>query len=350
MAGVEIAAHPLGVDHQAVDQPREAVQGEVGEDAGVGQHHPLDRAVRDVALVPERHVLQGRDDRGTDHPGEPGQVLRQHRVALVRHGRAALLPDRERLLGLADLGALQVADLGREPLDRGREQRQGGGERGVAVARDHLGRDRLRAQPEPLGDRGLDPRVDVGEGADRPGHGAGHDLVAALDHAPPAAGELGEVAGELEAEGGGLGVDAVAAADGGRELVLEGAPLQRVQHRVDLDQDQVGCALELDRQRGVEQVGGGQPEMQEPCLLAADLLDMGEEGDDVVPGDGLDLLDPGGVDQPGAVGGDGGIRVRTGSAGTAPIAAMASAAASSTSSQMPSLVSGAKIAAISGRL
>ena len=151
-------------------------------------------------------------------------------------------------------------------------------------------------------------RVDIGEGADRPGHGAGHDLVAALDHAPAAAGELGEVAGELEAEAGGLGVDAVAAADGGRALVLEGAPLQGFQQRVDLDQDQVRRALELDRQRGVEQVRGGQPEMQEPGLRAADLLDMGEKGDDVVAGDGLDLLDPGGVDQPGAVGGDGGTQ------------------------------------------
>ena len=46
--------------------------------------------------------------------------------------------------------------------------------------------------------------------------------------------------------------------------------------------------------------------MQEPGLRAAYLLDVGEKGDDVVARDGLDLLDPGGVDQPGAVGGDGG--------------------------------------------
>ena len=105
---------------------------------------------------------------------------------------------------------------------------------------------------------------------------------------------------------GGLGVDAVAAADGGRQLVLEGAPLQRVQQRVDLDQDQVGRALELDRQRGVEQVGRGQAEMQESRLRAAHLLDMGQEGDHVVAGRGLDLLDPGRIDQPLAVGGDGG--------------------------------------------
>ena len=46
--------------------------------------------------------------------------------------------------------------------------------------------------------------------------------------------------------------------------------------------------------------------MEESRLRAADLLDVGEEGDDVVPRRGLDLLDPGGIDQPLAVGGDGG--------------------------------------------
>ena len=37
--------------------------------------------------------------------------------------------------------------------------------------------------------------------------------------------------------------------------------------------------------------------MQESRLGAADLLDMGQEGDDVVAGRGLDRLDPGRVDQ-----------------------------------------------------
>src|SRR3546814_4567750 len=55
------------------------------------------------------------------------------------------------------------------------------------------------------------------------------------------------VAGELEAEGHRLGVDAVAAPDGRRVLVLEGPALQRLQQRVDvLDQD-VGGAGQLHR-------------------------------------------------------------------------------------------------------
>ena len=111
-------------------------------------------------------------------------------------------------------------------------------------------------------------------------------------------GELGVEARELEAEGGGLGVDAVAAADRGRQLVLERLALQGGQQRVELRQDQVRGAAELDRQRGVEQVGGGQAEMEEPRLLAGHFLDVGEKSDHVVPRDRLDLLHPRRVDQP----------------------------------------------------
>ena len=57
-------------------------------------------------------------DGAAHHAGEAGEVLGQHRVALVRHRRAALLARGEELLGLAHFGALQVADLGGEVLDR----------------------------------------------------------------------------------------------------------------------------------------------------------------------------------------------------------------------------------------
>ncbi len=93
---------------------------------------------------------------------------------------------------------------------------------GVAVARDHLGRDRLDLQAHLVGDVGFDARVDVGEGADRAGDGAGGDLEPG--HGQPLLGalELGVVAGQLQAEGGRLGVDAVAAADGRRSACVPG--------------------------------------------------------------------------------------------------------------------------------
>ncbi len=86
---------------------------------------------------------------------------------------------------------------------------------------------------------GLDARIDVGEGADGAGDGAGGDLRARRLQPRLRAREGGVVAGELEAEGGRLGMDAVAAADGRRELVLEGAPLQGGEQAVEILQQNV---------------------------------------------------------------------------------------------------------------
>ena len=124
-----------------------------------------------------------------DQPGEPGQILGEHRVALVRHRRGALLPGREIFLGFAQFGALQVTDLGGEPLDRRADERQRHEELGMTVARDHLGRDRLRLEAELLRDMGLDPWIDIGEGPDGTGDRAGRDLLARGERAEPGCGQ-----------------------------------------------------------------------------------------------------------------------------------------------------------------
>ena len=88
----------------------------------------------------------------------------------------------------------------------------------------------------------FDPRVDIGEGADRAGDRAGGDFLARRDQPRPRPRKLGVGERELEAEGRRLGVDAVRAADGRRQLVLVGAALQRREQRVDVgDQDVAGA-------------------------------------------------------------------------------------------------------------
>ena len=73
-----------------------------------------------------RARARGRRSRGRParcartQPGEAGDLLAAHGVALVGHGRRALLARPERLLDLAHLGLLQGADLGRELLEAGR--------------------------------------------------------------------------------------------------------------------------------------------------------------------------------------------------------------------------------------
>ena len=116
----------------------------------------------------------------------------------------------------------------------------------MTVARDDLRGDRLDGEAELLRDMLLDPRIDVGEGADRPRDGAGRDLGARRDQPGAVAGEGRVVAGQLDAEGRGLGMDAVAAADGQRVLVLQRALLQRGQQPVEVAQQDVGGLGELD--------------------------------------------------------------------------------------------------------
>src|SRR5262249_22327627 len=92
-------------------------------------------------------------------------------------------------------------------------------------------------------DMGFHARIDVGEGADRAGDGAGRNLLARRDEARLRAVELGVKARELDAERRRLGVDAMAAADGDGILELERTPLQRSKEVIDIGDEDVGGAL-----------------------------------------------------------------------------------------------------------
>ena len=117
----EVLAHPLGIDHHAVDDARETAQHVIERDEAVGQDDALDRRVRDVALVPQRDVLERRHGVAANQAREADDLLAADRVALVRHRRRALLPLGERLFDFADFGLLQPANLERELLERRRE-------------------------------------------------------------------------------------------------------------------------------------------------------------------------------------------------------------------------------------
>ena len=79
----------------------------------------------------------------------------------------ALLARREILLRFQHFRALQMPNLGRQVLHRRGNDAQHGKELGVAVARDDLGGNGFRRQPQLLGDIGLHTRVHRGIGADR---------------------------------------------------------------------------------------------------------------------------------------------------------------------------------------
>ena len=102
---------------------------------------------------------------------------------------------------------------------------------------------------------------------------------------------------ELHAEGDGLGVDAVRAADLHGVAELEGAPLEHLPQRDEVALQQVPGALDLQRQPGVEHVAAGHAVVHVLAGVADVLGHVGEEGDHVVVGGRLDLLHAGHVER-----------------------------------------------------
>ena len=88
--------------------------------------------------MPQRHIFQRRRDCGTHDTGKAGQIFCQYRVPLVRHGRGALLPGREKFFHFPQFGTLKMADFCGKPFDRAGNDSERGKEHGVAVPRDHL--------------------------------------------------------------------------------------------------------------------------------------------------------------------------------------------------------------------
>ena len=238
---VEVLAHVFGIDEQLVDHAGQPRQREVERDRRVGADHPLDRGMRDVALVPQRDVLQRRRHRRAHHAGEAGQVLGQHRDCACAASPTSPSGPREKYSSASSTSVrcrwrISVASRSTdEATTPSAAKNAAWRSRGITWVETGS-----RLQPQLLRHMRLDPRVDVGEGADRAGDRAGRDFLARRDQPRARAREFGVGQRELEAEGGRLGVDAVRAADGRRQLVLEGAALERGEQRVDVGDQDVG--------------------------------------------------------------------------------------------------------------
>jgi hypothetical protein len=228
-----------------------------------------------------------------EHAGEAGEALPGDGIALVWHGAAAFLALGEGFLGFEHLGALEVAEFDGPTLDARANEGKCGLKFGMDVALDNLGGNRRRLQAEPFADCGFNRRGQVGAGANGTGQLAhGHPL--ARGHQTfecPVKFIVHER--QLEAKGRRLGVDAVAAADAGRELVFArlfgdgGAQGLHV-----LKQD-VRRLHHLDGERSIADVAAGQAEMEPAAGRAFDFLgNGGGEGDDVVIEDFLQFLLP----------------------------------------------------------
>jgi hypothetical protein len=198
---------------------------------------------------------------------------------------------REEFLGFKHLRPLQVTDFSGEALDRSRHNPQNRKVHGMPIARNDLRRDRLDGKAERLRNMRFDAWIDLREGAHCTGNGAGRHFAARANEALPGPKKLCISIGELQAKGGGLRMDAMGAADGRRKFMLESAPLKHLQEPIDIAEQEIGGAHELNVETGVEHVRGGHSMVHETRLGPDDFGKMGKESNNVVPDLALDLLD-----------------------------------------------------------
>ena len=224
-----------GVDLEPLDQPAGAVEHVVEGDRGVGQDDALGRGVGDVALVPERDVLEA-DERVARAASRARPQMRSHTIGFRLCGIAedpfwpAANGSNASRTSVRWRWRISSANRSSDGADAGDRAQQ----RGVPVAGDDLRRDRLAVEAERLQGELLDARVGVGVGA----HGA-RELADAdagegaassrarprrSSHQPPE---------QLQAERRRLGVHAVGAADHRRVAVLLGARRSAASTRVD---------------------------------------------------------------------------------------------------------------------
>ena len=201
-------------------------------------------------------------------------------------------PAAERLLDLADLGAREVPDLGREAVDRGGDDRERREQLGVAVALEDLGRARRRLEAEPLAGDALDLGIRGGIGSDGARQLADAQSLDRAAEALAVAVDAERPARQLEPEGRRLGVDPVRAPHADRLAVLLRAGDDGAEGAIET-LEQVGAGvLDRERERRVEDVRGGEPVVEEATVRAEPLGDRVDERRHVVVRLELDLGHP----------------------------------------------------------
>lgn len=205
----------------------------------------------------------------------------------------------ERLLGLERISLLQIADLGSDALTGGRCSGKHAGKVGMVIAADDLRGQRIVDQAQVLADVLLDERLDGAVRADSARDGTEGNILAGVLKTIQIALELPGPRAKLHAEGHRLGVDAMSAAGTERVALLKGATLANLAELLDVLDDQVAGLGELVAQGRVAQIRAGHAIVNPAAGLGVALgnigidvfLHVGQEGNDVVARDFLDLID-----------------------------------------------------------
>ena len=201
-------------------------------------------------------------------------------------------------IDLADLGVLEVPDLGREPLQGAAEDRDRRQQRGVPVALDDLGADRVDVEAELGEDLRLDVRPEVAVRPDR----ARRSCRSRSRRRPSARRRRSRSTSNAQPASFSPNVIGSAWTLWVRPIIsvsasLRARAIERRQQAVAVAQEEPAGVAELEREGRVDDVAARQPEMEVAALRPDGLGDLADEGDDVVVGGLLDLGDPLGIDR-----------------------------------------------------
>src|SRR5690606_31716683 len=147
-----------------------------------------------------------------------------------------------------------MTNFRRQALDRGSDDAERGKEHGVAVTRDYLRRDWFGLEPELGSDMFFDTWINIGKCSNRAGNRTGCNLLTCMNEACAAALKFRIGLRQLHSKGGWLCMNAMAASDGDGVLVLESTFLERGEKAVQIGEQQVRSAHQLNREAGVENV------------------------------------------------------------------------------------------------
>ena len=236
-------------------------------------------------------VLHCRHGIAAQHAREAGNALALLGVALVRHRTGARLALVERLLGFANFGLLQRANLGGELFQRGADERERGHELRVPVALDDLRGSVFDAQPEVRADDLLQRRGNGGVRAHGAADGADGDSVARARQPFAVAAHFVHPHRQLQAERRRLGVHAVGAAHAEGVAMGGGLPLKHHDERVDVGEQQVRGVPELEARGRIPDVRAREPEVNPPPFVPKVVRYRAEERRHVVVGDREVLID-----------------------------------------------------------
>jgi len=290
---LEVAEHAVWEDAHLAEDHGHFGKHVVYENRGVGKDDALDGAVRDVAFVPERDIFEGGEHVGAYEAGEAANLFAGDGIALVRHGGTAALLTAKGLFGFADFCALKVAHFQSDFFERCGDKRQGAEILRVAVSLNDLRSDGNGSEAEALADAFFHFRAEMRSVADGARNLPNGHLRGGVAKARDVALIFREPVGDFQAEGDGLGMNAVGAANMRGVAEFVGAKIEDFSEHHQAALDELGRVAHLKSLRGVDDVIRGHAIVQPTRggRITDGLAYSHGEGDDVVLYAGFNLMD-----------------------------------------------------------